>query len=142
MQTELDDRDRPIRQLQKTIDDNSKLNSIDNTNEQIIDLKSKLEQAERLANEYKAQLNSELLKNSAHNSRNHLSQIDYEEKRARLQKRLEELEPLPELLKQSEQKQERLQKLVRDLEKRLENSSAMSNTRSSSMDDNLRSLQR
>lgn len=78
--------------------------------------KTRAEEAERLANEYKAQLHTETLKSSANNSRNHLSQLDLEEKRTRLQKRIDDLENLPELLKQEEMKNDKLQKRIRELE--------------------------
>ena len=58
-------------------------------------------------------------------SQNHLSELDLAEKRSRLQKQIEKLEPLPELLKQAEVKNERLQERIDHLEKRLADRSAM-----------------
>ena len=78
--------------------------------------KTRAEEAERLVAECKAQLNTETLKSSANNSRHHLSQLDLEEKRTRLQKRIDDLENLPELLKKEEMKNENLQKKIRELE--------------------------
>jgi hypothetical protein len=109
LQAELNDRDHQINEL-KTKLYNNKPEQIDDTNSEIIHLRAKLEQAEHLANDYKAQLHTQTLKTSANNSRNHLSEIELEKIRARLQKRIEELEPLPELLKQAELKNEKLQK--------------------------------
>jgi uncharacterized protein (DUF2267 family) len=106
LQAELNDRDHQINELKKRLYDQP----IDGTNSEIIHLRTQLEQAEQLANEYKAQLHTQTLKTSANNSRNHLSEIELEKIRARLQKRIEELEPLPELLKQAELKNEKLQK--------------------------------
>lgn len=88
----------------------------DDTAGEIERWKVRAEEAERLANEYKAQLHTETLKGSASNSRNHLSQLDLEDKRTRLQKRIDDLENLPELLKQEEMKNEKLQKRIRELE--------------------------
>ena len=96
-----------------------KTEPIDDANSETVPLRAQLEQAERLANEYKAQLHTQTLKTSANNSRNHLSEIELEKVRARLQKRIEELEPLPELLKEVELKNEKLQKQNNDLQKRL-----------------------
>jgi len=84
---------------------------------EIARLRAQLEQAEQLANEYQAQLRTQTLKSSANNSRNHLSEIELEKVRFKLQKRIEELEPLPELLKQAEQKNVILQKQINDLQK-------------------------
>jgi chromosome segregation ATPase len=111
LQAELNDRDHQINELKKKLYD-SKTNQTDELNSEIIFLRTKLEQAEHLANEYKAQLHTQTLKTSANNSRNHLSEIELEKIRVRLQKRIEELEPLPELLKQAELKNEKLQKLL------------------------------
>ena len=116
--------------------------STEDPNSEVGRLKAKLEQAERLANDYKTQLHTETLKSSANNSRSHLSQVDFEEKRARLQKRFEELEPLPELLKEAENKNDKLQKTIHELEKRLlEPSSDRSNGQHGS-DTDYRALQR
>ena len=118
LQAELNDRDYQILELKKRLSD-SQNEPIDGTNSEIIRLRAQLEQVEQLANEYKAQLHTQTLKTSANNSRNHLSEIELEKIRARLQKRIEELEPLPELLKQAEIKNEKLQKQNNDLQKRL-----------------------
>jgi chromosome segregation ATPase len=117
-QAELNDRDYQIIELKKRLCDNQN-QPIDGTNSEIIHLRAQLEQAEKLANEYKAQLHTQTLKTSANNSRNHLSEIELEKIRARLQKRIEELEPLPELLKQAESKNDKLQKQNNELQKRL-----------------------
>ncbi len=118
LQAELNDRDYRIIELKKRLHDNQN-GPIDGTNSEMIHLRTQLEQAEQLANEYKAQLHTQTLKTSANNSRNHLSEIELEKIRARLQKRIEELEPLPELLKQAELKNERLQKQNNELQKHL-----------------------
>ena len=115
---ELHGRDHLIDEMKRNTPD-QKTEFNDDPNSELTRLRLKLEQAERLVNEYKTQLHTETLKTSANNSRNHLSQIDFDEKRARLQKRFEELEPLPELLKQAEDKNEKLQRTIRELEKRL-----------------------
>jgi chromosome segregation ATPase len=123
LQAELYDRDHQITELKRKLYDNKN----DDTNSEIIQLRTKLEQAERLANEYKAQLHTQTLKTSANNSKNHLSEIELERIRARLQKRIEELEPLPELLKQVELKNEKLQKRINELEKRSSEQSTYGN---------------
>ena len=126
LQAELYDRDHQINELKRKLYEN-KNEQTDDTNSEVIQLRTKLEQAERLANEYKAQLHTETLKSSANNSKNHLSEIELERIRARLQKRIEELEPLPELLKQVELKNEKLQKHINELEKRSSGQSAFVN---------------
>jgi chromosome segregation ATPase len=126
LQAELYDRDHQIIELKRKLYDN-KNEQTDDTNSEIIQLRTKLEQAERLANEYKAQLHTQTLKTSANNSKNHLSEIELERIRARLQKRIEELEPLPELLKQVELKNEKLQKRINELEKRSSEQSTYGN---------------
>ena len=73
-------------------------------------------------------------------SQNHLSELDLAEKRSRLQKQIETLEPLPELLKQAEVKNERLQERIDHLEKRLADRSAM-DTRMPQSDDSHRMQQ-
>jgi chromosome segregation ATPase len=118
LQAELDDRDHQINELRKQLYDKKTEQPAD-TNSEIVYLRTKLEQAEHLANEYKAQLHTQTLKTSANNSRNHLSEIELEKIRARLQKRIEELEPLPELLKQAELKNKKLQQHNDELQKRL-----------------------
>lgn len=95
----------------------------DDTNLELIHLRAQLERAEQSANEYKAQLHTQTLKTSASNSRNHLSEIELEKIRVRLQKRIEELEPLPELLKQVESKNDKLQKQINDLQKHVSDQS-------------------
>lgn len=117
LQAELDNRDDEISQLRKRVHEN-KNNPTDDTNMELVHLRTQLERAEQLANEYKAQLHTQTLKTSANNSRNHLSEIELEKIRTRLQKRIEELEPLPELLKQAEAKNEKLQKQINELHKR------------------------
>jgi hypothetical protein len=123
----------------------------DDPNAEILRLRTKLEQAEQIANEYKAQLHTQTLKTSANNSRNHLSEVELEKVRVRLQKRIEELEPIPELLKHAEVKNEKLEKHINDLEKHLSEQSTYRVQTSSSdrtkdnhylSDDDNRSLQR
>jgi len=126
LQAELYDRDHEITELKRKLYEN-KNEQTDDSNSEIIQLRTKLEQAERLAHEYKAQLHTQTLKTSANNSKNHLSEIELERIRARLQKRIEELEPLPELLKQVELKNEKLQKHINELEKRSSEQSTYGN---------------
>lgn len=117
LQAELDDRDDEIARLKKALHGN-RTDQTDDTNLELIHLRTQLERAEQSASEYKAQLHTQTLKTSANNSRNHLSEIELEKIRVRLQKRIEELEPLPELLKQAESKNDKLQKQVNDMHKR------------------------
>ena len=100
----------------------------DDSQEEIRRLKAKLDES-------KGQ--SQPLDNT---SRNHLSELDLEEKRSRLQKQIENLQPLPELLKQAEVKNEGLQEQIRDLEKRLADRST-TDTRRSPSDDSHRMQQ-
>jgi chromosome segregation ATPase len=150
LQAELDDRDHQLNELKKKLYDN-KNEQTDEINSEILFLRTKLEQAEHLANEYKAQLHTETLKTSANNSRNHLSEIELEKVRTRLQKRIEELEPLPELLKQAELENEKLRKQNNELQKRLSEQSTFETQthlidrikdHHLSSDDNNRTLQR
>lgn len=121
----------------------------DAINSEILFLRTKLEQAEHVANEYKAQLHTQTLKTSATSSRSHLSEIELEKIRTRLHKRIEELEPIPDLLKKEEQKNERLQQENNELRKRLNEQSNTSlidrikdNRNQFSSDDSIRNLQR
>ncbi|CAF5063755.1 unnamed protein product, partial [Rotaria sp. Silwood1] len=74
---------------------------------------------QQLLNKYRAELQTETFKASANHSKNHLSELELEKVRNRLQKRIEELEPLPELLKQAEIERETLQNNIDELRKRL-----------------------
>jgi len=143
LQAELNDRDHQINELKKKLYD-SKTNQTDELNSEIIFLRTKLEQAEHLANEYKAQLHTQTLKTSANNSRNHLSEIELEKIRVRLQKRIEELEPLPELLKQAELKNEKLQKRLSEQSNYLTQPTLLDRFKDNhlSSDDNNQTLQR
>lgn len=114
LHAQLVDRDHQIDALRKKLYE-SKGEQTDDTSSEVVHLRARLEQAERLANEYKAQLQTEALKTSANNSKNHLSELELERTRVRLQKRIEELEPLPELLKQMEMKNEKLQRQLLDV---------------------------
>lgn len=109
MQADLANRDEEIRRLKTQMANGD-------TSGEIERWKTRAEEAERLVDECKAQLHTETLKSSANNSRHHLSQLDLEEKRTRLQNRLDDLKNLPELLKQEEMKNEHLQKKIRELE--------------------------
>lgn len=117
LQADLHSRDHEIDALKKKFFEN-KNEQTDETNPEVIQLRAKLEQAERLVDEYRAQLHTEALKTSANNSKNHLSELELERTRTRLQRRIEELEPLPALLKQVELKNDKLQQHIQDLEKR------------------------
>jgi chromosome segregation ATPase len=143
LQAELKDRNHQINELKKTLY-NNKTNQTDEMNPEIIFLRTKLEQAEHLANEYKAQLHTQTLKTSANNSRNHLSEIELEKIRVRLQKRIEELEPLPELLKQAELKNEKLQKRLSEQSNYLTQPTLLDRFKDNhlSSDDDNRTLQR
>ncbi|CAF3199092.1 unnamed protein product [Rotaria socialis] len=118
LQAELNDRDDLINELKTKLDDNSDSGTGDLKLENIR-LKEKLEQTEQLLNECRAQLHTRTLQASAHNSKNHLSEVELEKVRSRLQKRIEELDPLPELLKQAEVEKEKLQQDIDELRKRL-----------------------
>ena len=118
LQAQLDDRDRQLDELERKLYGN-KNEQIDDTNTEIIRLRTKLEHSERLVAEYKEQLHTQTLKASVHNSKNQLSEIELEKLRIRLQKRIEELEPLPELLRQAEMKNQELQTRILEQEKRL-----------------------
>ncbi|CAF0786144.1 unnamed protein product [Adineta ricciae] len=117
LQADLRSRDHEIDALKQKFYEN-KNEQTDEINPEVIQLRAKLEQAERLVDEYRAQLHTETLKTSANNSKNHLSELELERTRARLQRRIEELEPLPALLKQVELKNDKLQQHIQDLEKR------------------------
>ena len=113
----LNDNEQQMDELEEKLYDN-KNEQTDDTSSEIIRLQKKLSEAEHLANEYKAQLHTQTLQASANNSKNHLSELELERVRLRLQKRIAELEPLPKLLKQAETKNDYLQKHVNELEKR------------------------
>jgi uncharacterized protein YigA (DUF484 family) len=98
---------------------------------------------EHLANEYKAQLYTQTLKTSANNSKNHLSEIELDKIRTRLQRRIEELEPLPELLRQAELKNDQLAKHILELQRHLtDHSTFVDRTIYVSSDNDPQSLQR
>jgi uncharacterized protein (DUF342 family) len=118
LQSLLNDRDQQIDELgRKLYGDKSEF--IDDTNSEIIRLRTKLEHAERLVGEYKEQLHNQTLRASVDNSKTHISEIELEKMRIRLQKRIEELEPLPELLRQAEMKNQELQTCILEQDKRL-----------------------
>ena len=108
LQAELNDRDRHIIELEKKMHGNKNEQLVD-ANTEIVRLRTKLEHTERLVAEYKEQLHNQTLKTSINNSKSHLSEIELDKLRYRLQKRIEELEPLPELLRQAELKNQDLQ---------------------------------
>jgi len=124
LQAQLNDRDHLIDDLERKLYGDKKEHIIDADSE-IIRLRKKLEHAERLVGEYKEQLNTQTLKTSVNNSKNHLSEIELEKLRIRLQQRIEELEPLPELLRQAEMKNHELQTGILEQEKRLVEQSAV-----------------
>jgi chromosome segregation ATPase len=123
LQIELEDRDRQIDELERKLY-GDKNEPILDTDSEIIHLRKKLEHAERLVTEYKEQLHNQALKTSVNNSKNHISEIELEKMRIRLQKRIEELEPLPELLRQAEMKNHELQTNILEQDKRLVEQSA------------------
>ncbi|CAF3178052.1 unnamed protein product [Rotaria socialis] len=124
LQAQLMDRDRQIEELERQIyaDPNEVL--VDAQSE-IVRLRTKLEHAERLVGEYKEQLHTQTLKASVDNSKTHLSEIDFEKMRVRLQKRLEELEPLPEYLRQAEMKNQELETRLLEQDRRLADQSSL-----------------
>ncbi|CAF1360367.1 unnamed protein product [Rotaria magnacalcarata] len=124
LQAQLMDRDRQIEELEREIyaDPNELL--VDAQSE-IVRLRTKLEHAERLVGEYKEQLHTQTLKASVDNSKTHLSEIDFEKMRVRLQKRLEELEPLPEYLRQAEMKNQELETRLLEQDRRLADQSSL-----------------
>lgn len=118
LQAQLNDRDEQINSLERIIYGDKNEPTLDPESE-VIRLRVKLDHAERLVKEYKEQLRTQTLQTSVNNSKNHLSEIELEKMRIRLQKRIEELEPLPELLRQAEMKNHELQTHIIDLERRL-----------------------
>lgn len=118
LQSELDDRDNEIYDLRTKLHDKS-TEEIDSLKAENILLKAKLEQTEHLLSDCRAQLHTQTLHVSATNSKNHLSEIELEKVRSRLLKRIEELDPLPELLKQAEAEKEKLQTDIDELRKRV-----------------------
>ncbi len=118
LQAQLNDRDRQIDELERKLY-GEKAEQILDADAEIIRLRKKLENAERLVSEYKEQLHNQTLKTSVNNSKSHISELELEKMRIRLQKRIEELEPLPELLRQAEMKNQELQTRIIDQEKRL-----------------------
>ncbi len=142
LQSELVDRDQQINELKRKLYEN-KGEQTDDTNSEVIHLRAKLEQAEQLANDYKAQLYTQTLKSSANNSKNHLSEIELEKVRIRLQRRIEELEPIPELLKQAELKNQQLEKHVHELQRHVtDQSTFIDRNNYFTADDDYRTLQR
>jgi chromosome segregation ATPase len=126
LQALLNDRDHQIDELERKLYGN-KTEQIDDTKSEIIRLRTKLEHAERLVGEYKEQLHNQTLKSSLDNSKTHLSEIELEKMRIRLQKRIEELEPLPELLRQAEMNNQELQTRILEQDKCLAEQSAFIN---------------
>ena len=138
----MNDRDQQINELKRKLYEN-KSEQTDDTNSEVIHLRTKLEQAEQLANDYKAQLYTQTLKSSASNSKNHLSEIELEKVRVRLQRRIEELEPIPELLRQAELKNQQLEKHVHELQKHVtDQSTFIDRNNYFTADDDHRTLQR
>jgi chromosome segregation ATPase len=123
LQVQLEDRDRQIDELERKLYGDLNEPILD-TDSEIIRLRKKLEHTERLVNEYKEQLHNQTLKTSVNNSKNHISEIELEKMRIRLQKRIEELEPLPELLRQAEMKNHELQTSILEQDRRLAEQSA------------------
>ena len=124
LQSQLNERDRQIDELERKLY-SEKTEQILDADAEIIRLRKKLENAERLVTEYKEQLHNQTLKTSVNNSKSHISELELEKMRIRLQKRIEELEPLPELLRQAEMKNQELQARVIDQEKRLVDQAAI-----------------
>ena len=118
LQAQLEDRDQHIADLEQKLYGNSNEKIVDAGSE-VVRLRAKLEHADRLVAEYKEQLHAQSLKTSVNNSKSHISEIELEKMRTRLQKRIEELEPLPELLRQAEMKNQELQTRLLEQEKRL-----------------------
>ena len=115
---QLEERDQIIEELERKLYANPNQQLVD-ANDEIIRLRTKLEHAERLVNEYKEQLHVQTLKTSVNNSKTHVSEMELDKTRIRLQNRIEELEPLPEFLRQAELKNQELQTRLLDQEKRL-----------------------
>lgn len=130
LQLQLNERDRQIENLERQLY-GEKTSELLDADTEIIRLRKKLEHTERLVNEYKEQLHTQTLKTSVNNSKNQLSEIELEKMRIRLQKRIEELEPLPELLREAEMKNHELQTCILEHEKRLTEQSAIINDLSS-----------
>jgi chromosome segregation ATPase len=124
LQAEINDRDRQIDDLERKLYGDVNEQILD-TDSEVVRLRKKLAHAERLVDEYKEQLRTETLKTSVDNSKNHLTEIELEKMRIRLQKRLEELEPLPELLRQAELKNQELQTYILEQERRLAEQAAV-----------------
>ncbi len=123
LQAQLNDRDRHIDELERKLYGEKTEQMLD-ADAEIVRLRKKLDHAERLVCEYKEQLHNQTLKTSVNNSKNHISELELEKMRIRLQKRIEELEPLPELLRQAEMKNQELQTRILEQEKRLVEQSA------------------
>lgn len=118
LQVQLLDRDHQIEELERKLYENPSEQLVD-ANAEIIRLRSKLEHADRLVADYKEQLHTQTLKNSLDNSKTHISEIELDKMRLRLQKRIEELEPLPELLRQAEMRNHDLETRILEQERRL-----------------------
>jgi chromosome segregation ATPase len=123
LQAQVNDRDCQIDELERKLYGNKNEQIVD-ANSEVIRLRTKLDHAERLVADYKEQLHAQTLKSSVDNSKSHLSELELEKMRVRLQKRIEELEPLPELLRQAEMKNQEFQTRILDQEKRLAEQSA------------------
>ena len=124
LQVQLEDRDRHIDELERKLY-GEKTEQLVDADTEIQRLRKKLEHSERLVTEYKEQLHAQTLKNSVNNSKSHLSELELEKMRTRLQQRIEELEPLPELLRQAEMKNQDLQTRLLEQEKRLAEQSSI-----------------
>ena len=124
LQAQLEDRDRHIDDLERKLY-GEKSEQLADADTEIQRLKKKLEHTERLVTEYKEQLHAQTLKNSVNNSKSHLSELELEKMRTRLQQRIEELEPLPEFLRQAEMKNQDLQTRILEQEKRLADQSSI-----------------
>lgn len=124
LQAELIDRDRQIDELERQLYGNPN-EVLAEAHSEIARLRTKLEHAERIVSEYKDQLHTHTLKTSVDNSKIHVSEIEFEKMRVRLQKRLEELEPLPEYLRQAEMRNQELETRFLEQEKRLADQSSL-----------------
>ncbi|CAF0915991.1 unnamed protein product [Didymodactylos carnosus] len=124
LQTQLNEKDEYIEKLEKQLIDLKSGGKVHekliNAETEITRLQTKLEHSERLMKDYKEQLNTSTSKIERNNlTKNHLSEMELEKRRVILQKRIEELEPLPELLRQAEFKNQELQTKLIECEKRI-----------------------
>ena len=137
LQMQLEARDQQIDELERKLFGNPNEQLVD-ANTEIVRLRTKLEHAERLVAEYKEQLHAQTLKSSVNNSKTHLSEIELDKMRIRLQKRIEELEPLPELLRQAEIRNQDLQNQLLEKDKRLMEQAAVISELTSKVRDEFR----